>query len=58
MINILHLVCFQHLCSVPFILSVQYSSFSMIPFMDLGDSVSLVIYLHPWSKSMALAHSI
>jgi hypothetical protein len=27
----------------------------LIPFMDLGARTSLIIYLHPWSESIALA---
>jgi hypothetical protein len=35
-----------------------WRSFSSIPSMDFGARTSLIIYLQPWSESMALAHSI
>jgi hypothetical protein len=30
----------------------------LITFVDLGATMSLIIYLQPWSESMALASSI
>jgi hypothetical protein len=33
-------------------------SFSSIPSVDLGARTSIIIYLQPWSESMALASSI
>jgi hypothetical protein len=38
--------------------SLDLRSFSLIPSIGLGARVSLIIYLHPWSESMALAHLI
>jgi hypothetical protein len=35
-----------------------WRSFSLIPSMDLGVKMSLIIYLQPWSEFMALAPSI
>jgi hypothetical protein len=38
--------------------SHNLKSFSSISSMDQGARVSLIIYLHPWSGSMALDPSI
>jgi hypothetical protein len=43
---------------MPEFVSCDLRRFSLIPSMDLGARVSLIIYLHSWSESMALPPSI
>jgi hypothetical protein len=55
--NIFHFHDFQRYFWPDFLFH-NLISFSSIPSINLGASMSLIIYLRPWSESMALAHSI
>jgi hypothetical protein len=43
---------------LPDLSSVSLEEFFFIPSVGLGARMSLIIYLEPWSESVAVAHSI